>query len=340
MKKLLLRPETFIYLALLVFTGAFFLLNALVQNGDQETLRYYFELNGSRIMWGALLFFVALFLYVVVLWIKALVKQVDPLTIFTSKNIRSFFLKTLVLLRNLSFAGLPFLLSFSVLTMALGPLNSFNATRLRDELLFSWDVFLTSTFPPLSLASFQYPSWFVLAAEKSFFYLVPVFIMFGAYLFFARQRLFREAASAFSLAGIIMFAGWTLFPVLSPHDRFIDNVYNLPISAEVQAYVDAYHPQEEIKMFLEEMRDGKKNSSVLPTSTFPSAHVAWAGLFVYYAWRAHRWLLVGVVPFAVLSSLGTFFFAQHYFVDFPAGIGVAAVSIFVAFFTAKKSGYV
>lgn len=331
-----LRPEVFVYVSFFAFTLAFFVLNSYTGNGGQNILGYYVSVNGSQMAQGAAFFLVGAFLYIVVLWIKALMTRVDPLAILTRRNVALLSLRISVLSKNVGVVGIPFVLAFSTLTMALGPLNLFNATRLRDELLFRWDVLLTGTFPPLSLASLQYPGWFVSAMDVSFFYLVPVFVMFGAYLFLARQRLFRQAAGAFSLAGLILFAGWILFPVLSPHDRFIDNVYELPIFPGAQAYVEAYQPQEEVRAFLMNMRESKENLRVLPTSTFPSAHVAWAGLLVYYAYRLHRWLLIGALPLAVLSSLGTFFFAQHYFVDLPAGILVAAFSIWIVRWIAKK----
>ena len=164
------------------------------------------------------------------------------------------------------------------------------------------------------------------------------FALFGAYLFYANQKLFREAAVAFCLSSLLAFSGWALFPVLSPHDGFIDNVYELPIFAEAQVYVQVYHPQEEVHAFLTDIRESKENLTVFPTSTFPSAHVTWAGLLVYYVYRLHRWLLIGAVPLAVLSSFGTFFFAQHYFVDVPAGILVSAFSIWIVRWMAKKQG--
>jgi len=135
---------------------------------------------------------------------------------------------------------------------------------------------------------------------------------------------------------MILYASWLVFPVLSPHDRFIDNIYKLPVSTTIQRYVENYQPQQEIKVFLEGMRESKEGLGVLPTSTFPSAHVAWAVLLVYYAWRLQPMLGLIAFPFAALSSLGTFLFAQHYFVDLPAGILVSVFSIWIAHWLVKK----
>ena len=199
------------------------------------------------------------------------------------------------------------MIAFYGTSSALGQLNVFNSARLRDELLFRFDTLLTGTFPPLSAASYSFPHWFIGAVDFSFMHLVWALAVLGAYLFIAHSRLFREAIGAFFLGLMILYASWLMFPVLSPHDRFIDNVYNLPIVPEARSYVQEYQPQEEIRTFLTGMRESKENLTVLPTSTFPSAHVAWATLLVYYAWRLSRWLGLIAFPFAALSSLARFF---------------------------------
>ncbi len=338
--RIFVRPEIFIYIAFLVFTAIFFILDLYVGNGGKSILRHYVDLNGPKMAWAAMLFFIALFLYGIVLCMRAMVKQINPAIVFTRQNLVRIFRGTRTILKNLATIGIPLALAFYSFSITLDKLNVFNRTRLRDELLSTWDTFLTGTFPSLSLASFQYPSWFISAVEFSFLYLVPVLAIFGSYLFIVHQRLFREAAGAFSLGLMILFAGWLMFPVLSPQDRFIDNVYELPVSLQVQGYVASYQPQEEIVAFLQGMRKSKENLSVFPTSTFPSAHAVWGVLLAYYSFRLSRWLLLGTLPLAILSSLGTFLFAQHYFVDVPAGILVAFTSIlFVKWLAAKQRFY-
>ena len=341
MRKLLLRPEAVIYLTLFIFVGVFAIFYFLLgQSSTGNFISYTFGRSGKGILWALIPLSFAFVFRLGVLWVRAFTRGVDPSTFFSRQSAVEFSKKAGEFFKNLLFVGVPFVLSFYALTSALGQLNIFNSTRLKDELLFQWDVFLTHTFPPLSLSAVEYPQWFIGAVDFSFSSLVAAFALFGAYLFYANQKLFREAAIAFCVGSLLAFAGWVLFPVLSPHDRFIDNVYNLSMPSEVRSYVQEYDPQEEIRVFLEGMRKSKENLSVLPTSTFPSAHVFWAGLLVYYAYRLYRWLIVLALPFAVFSSIGTFLFAQHYFVDVPAGIVVAVISVLIASAWAKKYGYI
>jgi len=152
-------------------------------------------------------------------------------------------------------------------------------------------------------------------------------ILLAVYFLLARPKLFREIGGAFFLGLMFMFIGWVMFPALSPQDRFRDNVYDLPIEGPMQPYLENYDPQEEITVFLEGVRVRKASLGSLPTTTMPSAHMAWAVLLVYYSYRAFRWLVFLSIPFVILSSIGTVLLAQHYFVDVPVGIAVAIFSI-------------
>ena len=122
---------------------------------------------------------------------------------------------------------------------------------------------------------------------------------------------------------------WILFPALSPHDRYIDNIYMLPVSEEVSHQLANYNPPPEIVDFLADMRKGKEGLRWLPTTTLPSAHVAWAVLAIYYAYKADRRLLVIAAPLVIFSSLGTAMLAQHYLVDIPAGMATAIAAIYI-----------
>jgi len=328
-RKVFVRPEIFVYLAFVVFTAVFIVLNSLVGNSNQGIIEHYINLNSPKLAWTLMLLFTALLVHGISLWVKAIVKQLDPALVFSLQNLKRQAGKIPGALKNFVVIGIPFFLAFSAMSFALGPLNVFNSTRLRDELLFRWDVFLTGTFPPLSLASIQYPWWFMAAIEFSFFYIVSIMTVFGAYLFLAHNKLFREAAGAFFLSLMIMLAGWVVFPVLSPYDRFVGNAYSLAVPAEVRLYVNQYQPQEEIARFWEKINQSREGLTILPTTALPSAHVVWAVLLVYYSWRVWKWLLLASIPLAFLSTLGTNLFAAHYFVDIPTGIITGLVAIVV-----------
>lgn len=335
MPKKFLRPELFIYISLVFFLGMFFILSLYSEDvsevSDDRLLQYYLKSTTDKLLWSALILFFVFYIRVGFFLIIVHIKRSFPPAVFSWQQMLVYLKKSFSrVAKDLLQAGIPFVLAFFTLTLAIRQLNVFNAARLQDELLVGWDIFLTHTFLPFTIASIHYPAWFVTAVDFSFGYLGGILALFAAYLFQTRQSLFREAGGAFFLGLMIMFIGWMLFPALSPQDRFLDNIYELPVEESIEPYMAAYHPQEEITVFLEEVRGQKALLQFLPTTTMPSAHVAWALLLVYYSYRAFRWLIVLFLPFAILSSIGTVLFAQHYFVDIPAGIAIGFLSIWVA----------
>jgi len=335
MPKKFLGPELLIYIALVFFLGMFFILSSYTGNisevPDDSLFRYYLKSTIDKLLWSALVLFFVFYMRVGFFLIIPHIRRGLPPIVFSWQQMLLYLKKSFSrVAKDLFQAGIPFVLAFFTLTLAIRQLNIFNATRLQDELLVRWDIFFTHTFLPFTITSIHYPAWFVTAVDFSFGYLGGILALFTAYIFQTRQSLFREAGGAFFLGLMIMFVGWVLFPALSPQDRFRDNIYELPMEESIQPYLAAYHPQEEITVFLEEVREQKTSLQFLPTTTMPSAHVAWALLLVYYSYRTFRWLIVLSLPFAILSSIGTVLFAQHYLVDIPAGIAIGLLSIWVA----------
>ncbi|OHA66474.1 MAG: hypothetical protein A2672_01320 [Candidatus Wildermuthbacteria bacterium RIFCSPHIGHO2_01_FULL_49_22b] len=335
------KPEAVVWLAIFFLGVAYLLLSFFNKGGEGDAFSYYLRLNTqgvrSFLFWLALVGYGAGSVRLAVFLFAAGMRGENPLAFFSKERVekaRHYFSR---LGKDLLFLVAPLIIGFYVMSLAIGQLNLFNASNLKDELLLQWDFFLTGIYPSLSLGLGAWPGWFVKLVEVSFLYLGMALLAFAFYAFFWRRNIFREAVAAFFAGIMILFLGWTLFPAMSPHDRFLDNVYGLSVPPLVQEYVNDYRPQEEIRSFLSYIRERKEGLSYLPTTTMPSAHVAWATLLAYYAWRAHRWLGLAVLPFALLSMLGTVLFAQHYFVDIPMGMLVNAGSILLVKRLTKKS---
>ena len=341
MRETLRSSGAIIWFAVLFFGVSFFAFAFLNKEGGDDLLSYYFGLNTkgpwpffSMVLW---LLYVVLFLRLALFIFVSGIRGEKLLFFFSRARLEKMPRALFAFCKDLFLLGGPLLLGFYVLSLAIGQLNLFNMMRLQDGLLLQWDFLLVGTYPSFTLASFSYPGWFVKLVEFAFLYLGAALVVFASYVFYAKRQLLQEAGATFFAALLVMFVGWTFFPALSPHDRFLDNVYGLSVPPLVQEYVNDYHPQEEIRSFLSYIRERKEGLSYLPTTTMPSAHVAWATLLAYYAWRAHRWLGLAVLPFALLSMLGTVLFAQHYFVDIPMGMLVSAGSILLVKRIIKKS---
>jgi hypothetical protein len=75
------------------------------------------------------------------------------------------------------------------------------------------------------------------------------------------------------------------------------------------------------------------DGSVLFTGlgAMPSLHAGGAFLFLWFAWKWERPLLIFYVPVFLFILLGAIATRWHYLVDLPVGIALAGVSIFLAF---------
>ncbi|MBI2574043.1 MAG: phosphatase PAP2 family protein [Candidatus Wildermuthbacteria bacterium] len=250
-------------------------------------------------------------------------------SLFRNRFLQSF--------KNFLFLGVPAIAALYLLGFALGALSEVRAFSLTDEFLMQADRLLTGSYPFIALGNIAHPAWFVALVSVFYLCLGILLLVFAVHLFIEKQGLFRECAGAFFLGMMMMFALWWVFPALTPRQRFLDNVFRLPVPSQVQQALSLYRPQKEIVSFFDTLRQEEKNISVFVVSNMPSAHIAWAVLLVYYAYRAFPLLLIAIIPFAVLSSYGTLLFAQHYFIDIPAGLLVGIVSILIAHFMARIS---
>ena len=226
--------------------------------------------------------------------------------------------------------GIPILFNLILFTYVVGHINAINRTRLVDAKLASIDHYLTGTYPFISLEMLRFPDWFVETIILSFVNL-PFFLAFGAAVTYRKSRLvFSKFAIAFFTTIVLMLPVWLAVPVMSPQDRFIDNVYRLNEPPGVKEAIGNYAPTAPVKAFLGQMRRSKEGLAIMPTSTFPSSHAAWATIVMVYLFEASFAAGILTAPFLVLSTFGTFYLAQHYFVDAPAGVFVGLLSVLIS----------
>jgi FAD synthetase len=232
--------------------------------------------------------------------------------------------------------AIPILLDLFLVSYLIEWVNVVNWGRLIDPLLASADRWLTGTYPFLSLEMIPFPSWLIRAVEFSFLNLAAFLVLGAIIIFFKNKKIFSKYVFAFFAGTLIMIPIWLLVPAMSPQDRFIDNVRQLPDPPAIAANLENFTPVPEVKNFLTEMRTAKAGLTDLPTTTFPSAHAAWATIAFLLLLEASPIAAALFSPFLLLSTLGTFYLAQHYFVDAPAGIIIGIIAVWLINFLFKK----
>ena len=291
-------------------------------------ISYYsqtFSGSFANFLYVAILF-ICLVAVVLVIWTLAksfITKARDPLVVFLDAAKRSCDMLLII----------PAILFISIAAVAMGEANEFAPARLQDVRVIGWEHAIFGNYVFAALGNIHYPAWLFTFIVFSFENMALFLIGIGILLSYVARNRFRELLVAFCVGILLMIPIWLIVPVLSPQDRFIDNVYALPIPAQITSALASYHPQQELINFFQSVRKEKVALPVLPTSTFPSAHVLWATIAGYYLFRARRpwrWLGWVALPFLLASTFGTMLLAQHYFMDVPAGFVIAAIAIWLA----------
>ena len=207
--------------------------------------------------------------------------------------------------------------------------NALNRGRLQDLGILNLEHGILGSYLFVSFGAVHIPSAIIGFIITCFLGVAGIVIIPALFVGYATPRVLRELIVAFCIGMLILIPIWLLVPAMSPQDRFIDNVYSLPVPPEIAAAVATYHPQEEIAQFLKDVRVGKSQLPDMPTSTIPSAHMFWLGVACYYFFRSKKWLGWVTLPFLTASAMGTIFLAQHYFLDIIASIGVIALAVFL-----------
>jgi hypothetical protein len=230
----------------------------------------------------------------------------------------------------------PILLNLFLFSYVVGYVNAINRHRMIDTKLASVDFWLTGTYPFLKLEMIKFPAWLIEAIEFSFSNLTVFLVLAALITYFKNKTAFSKYAVAFFASIILMVPIWLAVPVMSPQDRFIDNVYHLKDPPQMTSALRDFSPVPQVETFLVQMRKSKEGLDMMPTTTFPSSHAAWATIAFIFLLETSCAASIFLAPFLILSTIGTFFLAQHYFVDAPAGILIGVVSALVVSFLFRE----
>ena len=139
-----------------------------------------------------------------------------------------------------------------------------------------------------------------------FYYLYFVAIVFPIFLIKNKPELWR-GLTAYAITAIVTLAFFTLWKT----EMIRPDVLGDDLSAKLLRTI---------------YRHDK------PYNCFPSQHVAFVWTAALISARLNRWAGAIVVILALLISISTLFIKQHWFVDVPGGIVVAALAYFVAYY--------
>lgn len=188
--------------------------------------------------------------------------------------------------------------------------------------LMAWDEQLFGVEPVIWSQQFFHPALVdYMALAYASYFILPLFIM---YLLACRNRRaeLKEMILALSLAFIIGFMGYVLFPC-SPPRYFID--------------FQTLHPPQLYGYFIYNALQAKWDSlSAIRSGAFPSLHVGISTVALVYAFRFRNWsrfdygVYLSYVVIVTSLWISTVYLRHHWVIDIVAGWILALFSAYAA----------
>lgn len=201
-----------------------------------------------------------------------------------------------------------------------------------SDMLMGFDMFIFGVYPPLFLNSISIsPSltWFLV---NSYAYLPVVLGVLLAYLFCTNMRAFRSLFLAMTISVFLSLPFWIVVPAISPNEMYRRNLlhqnYTPGISIAISTMAMSPYVARAITV-VEGMWIDKAGRS-FSVSSFPSTHVIWGILILYYAYRMRFILGAVALPLCVANFFGTMLLMEHYAVDAIFGVFIGALAIYCA----------
>lgn len=140
--------------------------------------------------------------------------------------------------------------------------------------------------------------------------IVPV-IALTAILLFQKREIFLGLVFSIIFAGIFMCLSYIAFPSFYPREMLVDSSTLTGWLIEITRSIDGPH------------------------NTFPSGHVTFAWLLVFFVGlsqytRKHLWIQGIYFLWAILLTISTLTLKQHFIVDVFSGIVLATATYFLA----------
>jgi hypothetical protein len=230
------------------------------------------------------------------------------------------------------FFGTAFLIGFSASFSALNYLLLTVAQSRIDTVLAHVDVMLGVNWPAMMGAAADHPVSNLILHVTYISVLPQLALVVLCLGWTEKTSQIHEFCLALAIGAAICIAFWTVFPSFGAF-----SVYQLPsdISGRLDLALDSRYAHQLVELL------SHGPGRIAPDDAkgligFPSYHAAMAVLVVWYA-RSLRYLCWPLVAWNVVVLVATPIQGGHHVIDVPAGIGVAAVSVALTAWIARKA---
>jgi|GEM_PF-2277498 len=159
-------------------------------------------------------------------------------------------------------------------------------------------------------------------------------------------NLLRKLVVSFFLVVMIALPSWYIFPAVTPFEMYRNKVVTSNIPPTFVKTIDPYLKMTSVRVAA--LDDGIIGSAMgshpedghFHVSTFPSMHIAWGTLALYFSFLISVPLGVLLTPWFFFNTLGSLYTLEHYGVDVIAGFLVAVTAIIITnYFFSKTKKY-
>ncbi len=191
---------------------------------------------------------------------------------------------------------------------------------LKNKEILEWEYRIFGCYPFEWLHTPANPLNFILssfsqAVIQSYSILSLLTCITFAVLYHKSKIIFTKYILGFFIGASFCLPFWYAVPVHSPNNYYIAGGF---ASSEFQ-------PGPSADEYMSRFRRDQKNNP--PISCFPSAHIIWSVVMVFYLFRYDRRTVFFSCIWFPLMAVGTVYLAQHYAVDILFGIPAGIFSV-------------
>lgn len=198
------------------------------------------------------------------------------------------------------------------------------------ETLMRWDYKIFGFYPVIALQALQkipfVDSAFILVYQS----IGIIMSLLAIALCIKNKTLWRMYIISVMLASTLSLPIWRLYPAISPNEMYLENITKTEAAIATQQ-VHNVNLSTKLTAFLEKLRGhwSIPEKGLFAITTFPSMHVAWGILIVYFCVLLWRPLAYIAVPWAIMNTISTVYVFEHYAVDAFAGLFMAILAIII-----------
>jgi len=202
-----------------------------------------------------------------------------------------------------------------------------------NEFLMRADRMIFGTFVPFEMHEQDLYAGLSTALLFCYIKLSLVLSLVLIALFIFRADRFRQYVLAFVAIMFLCMPGWAALPATTPGEAFRTGKLQMQVPVDIDHEIadPVIHLNYKVTNFLnrlEPYESDPANGRYFITS-FPSLHVAWGILVVWYGVQLYSRSAILLLPWALLNIVGAIYSLQHYAVDALAGIVVAIIAVYL-----------